>query len=84
MLIEWLAQEGQRSGLEGAYPHVFIRKTGKENDRDAMSFRDQPLLQIQPAHSRHLHIGDQARCAAYLPGFQKCLGGVERSNAVTQ
>jgi hypothetical protein len=42
--IAGLAQEGNRSGLHGTYPHVFIRMACEENNGDAIAHSDQPVL----------------------------------------
>ena len=51
--IDWFGQEGNRSGLHGAYPHVFIRKARDENNREAMTSGDQQVLQV----NRKLELG---------------------------
>ena len=83
-LVEWLAQEGKRSGLEGACPHVFIGITRQENDGNAMTMGDEPILQIKGAQARHMQIGDQARCAADLLIVEKCFGGAKGGSRVTK
>ena len=63
-MIAWLGQEADRTGLHGAHPHVFIGIGGEENNWEAMTLGDQPLLQVKAAQSRHMQIGDEARCSA--------------------
>ena len=82
--VAWLAQEGDRSGLNGAFPHVFIGITRQENDGNAMTMGDEPILQIKAAQARHMQIGDQARCAADLLIVEKCFGGAKGGSRVTK
>jgi len=63
-VIAWLGQEADRTGLHGAHPHAFIRIGGEENNWEAMTLCDQLLLQVKAAQSRHMQIGDEARCSA--------------------
>ena len=49
VLIDWLTQEGNRSGLHRACPHVFIRMARDENNGDAMPLGDQQVLQVKAA-----------------------------------
>ena len=78
----WLAQEANRTGLHGAHPQFFFGMACDENNGDAMTAGDQPVLQIQAAQPRHLHIGDEARCVVDLLGVEKCLRGAKRRSAV--
>src|SRR6478735_1476896 len=71
VVIKWFVQETNRSGLHGACPHVFIRIGRDENYWDAMTSGDQPVLQVNAAQSRHMLIGDEARCVVDLFGFEK-------------
>ena len=49
VVIDWLAQEGNRSGLHGACPSVIVRMTSDKNDRNAMPLGDQQVLQVKAA-----------------------------------
>ena len=49
-----------------------------------MASGDQLVLQVKTAQSRHLHIGDEARCVAELLGIEKFDGGAKRGNAVAE
>ena len=49
-----------------------------------MAIRHQMVLQIDPAHTRHVHIGDQACGVTQATGFQKLLRGCEGRGRVTQ
>ena len=42
------------------------------------------VLQINAAQSRHLHIGDKARCVVNLLGFKKIIGRGKRGSSVAQ
>ena len=62
----------------------FHRDGRDENNGDAMTSGDQPVLQIQAAQPRHLHIGDEARCVVDLLGIEKFLGGAKRGSVIAQ
>ena len=49
VVIDRLAQEGNRSGLHRACPRDIVRLTRDENDRDAVTLGDQPVLQLDAA-----------------------------------
>ena len=82
--IDWLAQEGNRSGLHSACPHVFIEMARDENNGNAMTSGDQVVLQINPTQSRHLHIGDQTRCVVDMIGVEKFVGRAKCGGVVAQ
>jgi hypothetical protein len=62
------SQEENRSGLHGARPRSFVGMTRDENDGNAVTLGDQPVLQIKAAQTRHLQIGDEARHVTDLLG----------------
>ena len=84
VVIVWLAQEANCSGLHCACPRGIVRKTRDENDGDAMTSGDQPMLQVNAAQARHLQIGDQARCVVDFRGFEKFVGRAKRGSVVAQ
>ena len=49
VVIVWLAQEGNRTGLHGACPRGIVRIASDENNGDAMTSGDQPVLQVNAA-----------------------------------
>ena len=49
-----------------------------------MTSGDQPVLQLNAAQSRHLHIGDETRCVIDLLGFEKFLGRAKRRSVIAQ
>ena len=55
-----------------------------KNDRYAVTPGDKVVLQVNAGQSRHLHIGDKARCVVNLLGFKKFVGRGKRGNAVAE
>src|SRR5882757_5273978 len=51
-----------------------IGKSRDEDDRDRMVGRDQMLLQLEPVHTRHMHVQDQAGRLLQPLGAEKLLG----------
>ena len=49
-----------------------------------MASGDQPVLQINAAQPRHLHIGNEARCVVDLLRVEKFLGRAKRGSVVAQ
>ena len=82
--IEWLAQECNRPSIHGVCPHVFIGIASDENNGEAMTRGDQPVLQIKAAQARHIQIGDEARYLADLLGVEKFLGRAKRGNVLAK
>jgi FixJ family two-component response regulator len=70
--------------LEGALPSNLIRVSSDENRRDPMSHSNQMSMELNPRHSRHLNVGDQARRCGEERRCQKvgCRG--ERFDSVAQ
>ena len=55
---------------------VFIRIGRDENNGDAMTVGDQPILQLNSIQSRHVQVGDKARRVVDLLRFEKFVGGL--------
>ena len=49
-----------------------------------MAFRDQPALQLDPAHPRQVHVGNQAGRVAHATRPQELFGGCESSCGVAE
>jgi hypothetical protein len=58
--------------------------TGDENDGDAVTAGDQPVLQVDAAQSRHSQIAYEARYVVDLVGFEKFVGRGKRGSLVAQ
>ena len=79
-----LAQEADRASFHGARSQLFLGKRCDENNRHIVAIRDQAFLQLDPAQSRHMQVGDQTRCIVQSLGLEKLFGGSKRGNVVTQ
>ena len=55
-----LAQEANRPGFQGPPAQTFLGKRRDEDNGKVMTLRDQPVLQLDSAQSRHMQIGNQA------------------------
>ena len=60
LVIEWLAQKSERTCRKRLRAGSRFGIGRNENDRQAVPLRNQPTLQLNSAHSRHLHIRDKA------------------------
>ena len=59
--VEGLAQVAICPIPQGARPHPILGKCGIEDDRQALTFGNQAVLQLNSSQARHLHVGDDAR-----------------------
>src|SRR4030088_3289510 len=59
--IEGLAEEANGSGVHRLLPDAVFREGSNEDDRRAVTLRNQVFLQLDPAHPGHLHVGNEAR-----------------------
>ena len=71
--MEGLAQKADRACIEHTSSELFLREGSYEYDRRVDTLRNQQVLQIGPAQSRHLHVRDQARGVVEQIGFEKFL-----------
>ena len=83
MPIKWSALNGLlRNAIAPAFmalcPHFFIGIASDENNGQAMTCGDEPVLQVKAAQARHMQIGDEARSSADLLRFEKFLGRAKR------
>src|SRR5260370_7199256 len=72
-LAERLAQEAECSRVQCPLANALLGIGGHEDHRRAMAIRCQMALQVDPAHARHLHIGNQTSAIAQTPAFHKLL-----------
>jgi len=83
LFVEWFAQKGERTGLQGLRLQTPVRVVlrGDEYDGNARALRNQKLLQLQSAHPRKAHIQDQARGSLHAIGPQELGRGRETFGA---
>ena len=60
VLVEWFAQVTNDAILQRALPHCGVRISRHQNSRYSLSRCHEVLMQLEPRHSAHLHVGDQA------------------------
>jgi len=77
-----LAQESHRASIERERFGSLFRESCEENHWDAASVGQQVLLQVKPAHTRHLQISDEERGVGYFTGFQKASSRLVRPDLV--
>jgi predicted transposase YbfD/YdcC len=65
--IKWLAQIADDAGTEDAGPDTVIGIRGNKDCRNGVSGLDQPAVQLDTRHRRHLDIGDQAGGVGKVP-----------------
>ena len=70
-LIEWLGQVAKHAGVQCLGPHPLIGIGCDQNGGNGLAGRDQPIMEFEPAHPRHLHICDQAGGAVPTSGPEK-------------
>src|SRR5215213_5171210 len=69
-----LAQESHRASIEREHFGSLFSECCQENHWGAASVGQQLLLQVKPAHTRHLQVGDEKRSIGNFAGFQKMSG----------
>src|SRR5258708_5637404 len=73
LLVERLAQKADRPGLQHSRTRSLVRKGRHEDYRGAIALSDQTALQLDPAQSGHLHVGDHASRVIDPSRLQKLL-----------
>ena len=76
--IEGLAEEANGSGVHRSLPDAVFREGGNEDNRRAVTLRNQIILQLDPAHAGHLHVDNEARGVAHPGRLQELVGRRER------
>jgi hypothetical protein len=84
VVIDRFAQIANDSIFERAVPGSLIRVCGNENRRDRVPGIDQMLVELDPGHSRHLDVGDQAGDFGKMGRGQKIGCRRERFNPVPE
>jgi len=82
--VKGLGQESNRSSLESSRARLLFHRGCYENHRRSVAPRYQKALQLNPAQTRHLHVGDQARGVIDLIRLQKLLRRRKRHRAVAE
>src|SRR4029078_4847945 len=81
---ERFGQEPSRARGERLSARPHFGESRNEYDRQAMTLRDQPILQLYSGHGGPLHVGNQAIATRNLLRFQECFGGVKRGCSITK
>src|SRR5262245_1391796 len=76
--FERLAQEAQGTSLHGARPQPLLGKSGHEDDRDAVTLRQQRFLQFDAVQAWHLQIADDAGRMVQMRRLQELFCGRKR------
>ena len=84
LIIHGFAKVTNHSILQGAVSSRFIRISGDENGRDHVARINEMSVELNPAHSRHLNVSDQARRFGDERRFQELGGRGKRLDRVAQ
>src|SRR6476619_3787841 len=57
-LRKGLNEVSENSFAQGAYPDMIIRVGGDEDSWDHLARLDEILIELDPGHARHIHVGD--------------------------
>src|SRR5258708_19514331 len=74
LLAKGLEQVIDRAAAHGSRPQFLISMCGDEDDRHLRMAGHQTALQLEPAHSGHAHVEDQAVRLAHAIRPQELLG----------
>jgi hypothetical protein len=84
VVIYRLAAVTRASILQSAPPDDLVRVCGNEDCRNRVAHSDEMSVELNPSHSRHLNVGDQARCCCEERGCQEVGCRRERLDKVAQ
>src|SRR6266851_7050407 len=84
ILFKGLAQVANDAGRARALANAVVRIRRDQDGWNGLSRSRQALIQLEPGHPRHLHVGDQAGRAADMPRAQKFLRGGGGLDAISQ
>jgi len=84
VVIHRLAEVTNDPILQGTPPHDLIRVGGNEDRGNRVARIDEMFVELNTSHSRHLNVGDQARCCCKERGCQEVGCRRERLGSVTQ
>src|SRR5215471_9305559 len=84
VLVEWFAQVTDDPILQRALPHCVVRVCRHQNSRYGLSRCYEMSMQLEPRHSAHLHVGDQAGGAWNLTGVQELFSRRESLGCISQ
>ena len=83
LIIHGFAKVTKHSILQGAVSSGVIRIGSDENRWNHVAPIDEMSVELNPAHSRHLNVSDQARRFGDERGFQEIGGRGKRLDRVT-
>ena len=84
LVIDRLAEVTNDSILQSAPPDDLIRVCGNEDRRNRAPCSDEMSVELKTSHSRHLNVGNQARCCCQERGCQEVGCRRERLGSVAQ
>src|SRR5690242_1285807 len=84
VVIHRLAEVTNDSILQSAPADDLVRVCGNEDRRHRAPCSDEMSVKLKTSHSRHLNIGDQARCCCQERGCQEVSCRRERLGSVAQ
>ena len=84
VVIHRLAKVTNDSILQSTPPDDIVRVCGNEDRRNRVPCSDEMSVELKTSHSRHLNVGDQARCCCEERGCQEVGCRRERLGSVAQ
>lgn len=84
VVIHRLAEVTNDSILQSTPPDDVVRVYGNEDRRNRVPCSDEMAVELKTSHSRHLNVGDQARCCCEERGCQEVGCRRERLGSVAQ
>ena len=84
VVIHRLAEVTNDSILQSTPPDDLVRVCGNEDRRNRVPCSDEMAVELKTSHSRHLNVGDQARCCCEERGCQEVGCRRERLGSVAQ
>ena len=84
VVIHRLAEVTNDSILQSTPPDDLVRVCGNEDRRNRVPCSDEMSVELKTSHSRHLNVGDQARCCCEERGCQEVGCQRKRLGSVSQ
>jgi hypothetical protein len=81
---EWLFKKAECAAGLRATSNGLFGKRRDENDWYASALRDQAILKVKAAHTRHLHVGDQTGAVVDPRRAKEILSGFEHESDETE
>ena len=82
LIVERFGKKADRASRDCPRSCFHFRKSGNENDREAMTLSNQFALQLYPIHARHLHVANQAIGVMQPVRFQERFGGCKLQRCI--